>query len=305
MKKSPFFKETELMLRMIPHVSSESRFALKGGTAINFFLRDMPRLSVDIDLTYLPLEGREDSLKNIGQALKRIAVSIKKAMPGIKIQESVIKPLGQVAKLVVNDGKNQIKIEPNQIIRGTLFPCENHELSKKAEELFEISVSTTTLSEADIYGGKICAALDRQHPRDLFDIKILMDHEGITPEIQKAFVVYLSSHDRPMHEVIDPTRKDVRSIFENEFLEMTDERVTYEELVEIRENLVAHLKARLTDAERRFLISLKEGNPEWNFLGLEGIERLPAIQWKLQNIKKMDAAKHRESIAKLKAKLEM
>ncbi|MBI2071034.1 MAG: nucleotidyl transferase AbiEii/AbiGii toxin family protein [Elusimicrobia bacterium] len=293
------------MLRMIPHVSSESRFALKGGTAINFFLRDMPRLSVDIDLTYLPLEGREDSLKNIGQALKRIAVSIKKAMPGIKIQESVIKPLGQVAKLVVNDGKNQIKIEPNQIIRGTLFPCENHELSKKAEELFEISVSTTTLSEADIYGGKICAALDRQHPRDLFDIKILMDHEGITPEIQKAFVVYLSSHDRPMHEVIDPTRKDVRSIFENEFLEMTDERVTYEELVEIRENLVAHLKARLTDAERRFLISLKEGNPEWNFLGLEGIERLPAIQWKLQNIKKMDAAKHRESIAKLKAKLEM
>src|SRR3989338_6343141 len=107
-----------------------------------------------------------------------------------------------------------------------------------------------------------------------------MDNEGITPEIQKAFVVYLAGHDRPMHEVIDPTRKDVKSIFENEFLEMTDEPITYEELVETREKLVAHLKTQLTQAERRFLVALKEGNPEWNLLGLEGIERLPAVQWK-------------------------
>ena len=293
------------MLRMISHVSVESCFALKGGTAINFFLRDMPRLSVDIDLTYLPFEGREESLKNIGLALKRIAASIKKTMPGAKIQESILKPLGYVAKLVVSDGKDQIKIEPNQVIRGTLFPCKKRELSKKAEELFEFSVSTTTLSDADIYGGKICAALDRQHPRDLFDIKILMDNEGITPEIQKAFVIYLAGHDRPMHELVDPSRKDVQSIFENEFLEMTDEPITYEELVKTREELIAHLKAQLTQAERRFLVALKEGNPEWDLLGLEGVEKLPAIQWKLQNIKKMDAAKHRESLAKLKAKLEM
>ena len=58
MNNSPYFKQAQLMLRVIPHVAAETCFALKGGTAINLFLRDMPRLSVDIDLTYLPLEPR-------------------------------------------------------------------------------------------------------------------------------------------------------------------------------------------------------------------------------------------------------
>jgi len=94
MKDSPFFKQAELMLRVIPHVAGEQCFALKGGTAINLFLRDMPRLSVDIDLTYLPIEPRDRSLKNITDALKRIATSIKQAMPLVRVQESKVKGKG-------------------------------------------------------------------------------------------------------------------------------------------------------------------------------------------------------------------
>ena len=66
MKSSPFFKQVELLLRTLPYIAAEKCFALKGGTAINLFVRDMPRLSVDVDLTYLPVEPREESLGKIG-----------------------------------------------------------------------------------------------------------------------------------------------------------------------------------------------------------------------------------------------
>jgi hypothetical protein len=46
------------LIRVLPSIAEEACFALKGGTAINLFVRDMPRLSVDIDLTYLPVQPR-------------------------------------------------------------------------------------------------------------------------------------------------------------------------------------------------------------------------------------------------------
>ena len=112
MKNSPFFKQAELMVRVLPYVAVEKCFALKGGTAINLFLRDIPRLSVDIDLTYLPIEPREASLNNIHEALKRIAEAIRKFMPGAKVQEGI-------TKLFIITRDAQIKIEPNEVIRGT------------------------------------------------------------------------------------------------------------------------------------------------------------------------------------------
>ncbi len=304
MKDSPYFKQAELMLRTIPHVAAESCFALKGGTAINLFVRDMPRLSVDIDLTYLLVdEPRETALKNISEALSRITATIRKAVPGSKVQESQAQNPERIAKLVVAVGQTRIKIEPNEVIRGSVFPGEEHDLTPHAEEVFELSVSARTLSVADLYGGKLCAALDRQHPRDLFDVKVLLENEGITDEIRKAFVVYLASHDRPINELIDPTRKDIRQIYESEFSGMTVEKVEYDDLIAAREVLIGTLKKELTSEEKVFLVSLKEGQPRWGALGVEGIEKLPAIQWKLINIQKINKKKHAESLEKLKRKL--
>lgn len=298
MKNSPFFKQAELMVRVLPHVATERCFALKGGTAINLFFRNMPRLSVDIDLTYLPIEPRDLSLKNIRGALKRIAGVIRKSMPGVKVHEGP-------AKLFVRHNAVQIKVEPNEVIRGAVYPCEEHDLSPNAEKLFELSISITTLSLADLFGGKLCAAMDRQHPRDLFDIKLLLENEGITDDIRKAFVVYLASHDRPIHELIDPNRKDIRSIYENEFSGMTAVPVRYTDLIDARETLISIILKDLTSSERQFLLSLKEGHPRWELLGTEGIENLPAIQWKVMNILKMDKRKHAITLEKLRAKLEL
>ena len=172
MKDSPYYKQAELMLKTIPHVAAERSFALKGGTAINLFVRDMPRLSVDIDLTYLPVdEAREAALRNMSAALDRIAVEIKKSIPGTRIQETHAKNPDRVTRLTVAVGSTRIKIEPNEVIRGSVFPSEDRDLTRRAEDLFELSVTAQTLSLADLYAGKLCAALDHQHPRDLFDVR--------------------------------------------------------------------------------------------------------------------------------------
>jgi predicted nucleotidyltransferase component of viral defense system len=190
MDRSLFFAQVDLLLRILPYVMRDPRFALKGGSALNLFIRDLPRLSVDIDLTYLPIEDRDSTLANIGEILATISRDINRAMPQMTIQ-----PLkatdGRLRKLVVRSGLVTVKVEPNETIRGSVFPCELRDLAPQVEEEFGLFMSVQTLSLADLYGGKICAALDRQHPRDLFDVQMLLANEGLTPAIRTAFLVYL------------------------------------------------------------------------------------------------------------------
>lgn len=297
-----YVEQTRLMLRVLPFVAKEDCFALKGGTAINFFVRDMPRLSVDIDLVYLPINSREEALSGISAALKRIKADALRGLgQGFAIQEGVVG--GMTSKLFVKGPGGTVKVEPNFVLRGTVSAPAKRTASKKVVATFDLSASIMTVANTDLYGGKICAALDRQHPRDLFDIKILLENEGITPEIRKAFVVYLAGHSRPMHEVFDPSRLELKTLFEDGFRGMTDENVTLDELKETRERLIALLKADLSGEEKAFLVSLKEGAPDWKLLGVPGADKLPAIQWKLQNIRKMEEGKRQEQLGKLRKKL--
>ncbi|UCH93916.1 MAG: nucleotidyl transferase AbiEii/AbiGii toxin family protein [Candidatus Aminicenantes bacterium] len=300
MVKEIYFKQARLVLQLLPFVMKHDHFALKGGTAINFFVRDLPRVSIDIDLTYIPLENRTKSIENISNSLKDISRSFRKAMRNIRIVPKILADLNFWRGVIIEREGIVVKIEPNLIIRGTVFPCEERELSKDAEELFEISMSVRTLSLADMYGGKICAALDRQHPRDLFDIKLLLENEGLTDNIRKAFLVYLISHNRPIYELLNPGFVDTKSIFEKEFSGMTRIDIKYEELLEAKEELISKIKNHLTDDEKVFLLSFKKKEPDWNLLGLKGIGELPAVRWKLINLNKMSANKHLAALDKLK-----
>ena len=290
------------MVQILPHVTRETCFALKGGTAINLFLRDMPRLSVDIDLTYLPIEPRAQSLANIGQALNRVAASVEASVVGARAHRQN-SGHSHTNKIMIQTAVAQVKLEPNTVLRGTVFPHEERELVESAQDLFGASVEMQTLRTADLYGGKICAALDRQHPRDLFDIKVLMENEGVTKDIRKAFVIYLASHSRPISELLDPARKDIQKIYENDFVGMVVAPVEYEDLLTAREQLIRAVNKELTDQERRFLFSIKQGEPSWELLGIGEIEKLPALQWKLANVRRMNRQKHKEAVDKLKATL--
>lgn len=304
MRKSIFFPQADLLVQVLPFVHAEECFALKGGTAINFFVRDFPRLSVDIDLVYLPVEDRATTLQGIDAALRRIAVNIRRALPGLKVRAQ--QPVGQelLVKLGVRaPGGAEVIIEPSTVLRGVLHPVRNMTLVPKAVELFGRSATMRVVSLPDLYGGKICAALDRQHPRDLFDIHELLKNEGLTADIRKAFVVFLASHDRPMNELLTPNRKDLRQVYADQFSGMTLEPVALPVLEAARDELITRINAELAPGEREFLVSLKRLEPRWELLGLPEIERLPGPQWKLYNLRRMDAAKRQAAETQLRAKL--
>ena len=304
MRDSVFFPQADLLVQALPFVHAEACFALKGGTAINFFVRDFPRLSVDIDLVYLPVEDRAATLRGIDAALQRVAAAVRRALPGVQVREQ--RPLGAkgVVKLALRArGGAEVVIEPNTVLRGTLHPTVDRTLAPKAVALFGRSATMRVVSLPDLYGGKLCAALDRQHPRDLFDVHGLLEAEGLNDEIRRALVVFLASHDRPMGELLTPNLKDLGQVYADQFSGMTNDPVSLVVLEETRTRLIARINAELTGPERKFLLSLKRREPQWDLLGLPGVERLPGPQWKLYNLRKMKPEKHAEAVARLKEKL--
>ncbi len=303
MKDPNYFYQVELLLKIIPYVMADSRFALKGGTAINLFLRNMPRLSVDIDLTYTVLESRKDTLRYFNEELPKVITIIEQYLPEIhgfveRTQE------GDVVRLNFYNEKVQIKVDVNHVLRGYVNPCLQLDLCEKAQEQFATYASVKCMSFEDLYAGKICAALDRQHPRDLFDVKILLDNEGYSEQLRKTFIVYLISNNRPIAESLCPNRQDITKAFKLDFEGMAFWPTDYEELIHTREILIELVNEKLTDKERQFLISLKRGEPDWSLVDIPKIDEFPSVRWKLLNIKKMPAEKRKEAIQKLEKILE-
>lgn len=300
-----YLKQVRLLLQLLPLINKQDCFALKGGTAINMFIRNMPRLSVDIDLTYLPVEPREIFLENITKQLELLHENILQEYPACNVRKLYTKKNRQLFKLLISYSGASVKIEPNLVLRGTVFPVENMSLCELAQNEFITYCRVKALSFADLYAGKICAALSRQHPRDLFDIKILLEEEGITDKVRQAFVVYLSSNPRPMGELLAPNLQDLEGVFNKEFMGMVAEECDYQHLLHCRGKLVAKIKQELTDEERKFLLSIKLGEPDWQLLPNLKIHNLPALNWKVMNVRKMEANKHQQAVDKLKRILEL
>ncbi len=297
--------QVELLLNVLPYVAEEKCFALKGGTAINLFIWNMPRLSVDIDLCYLPIKSRQESLEEIAEAIKRLKKRIESELSGSKVLARTVGEINTATSFTVELNRVQIKCEVNFVLRGTVFPTSVATLCADAKAEFKADAEIETLSIADLYGGKFCAALDRQHPRDLFDVKLLLENRGITPQITTAFVVYLASHSRPMNELLNPTWKDLTEIFNKEFQGMPRRPISLDELANARGLMFEQLKSGLTASQKQFLVSIKEGTPEWEALGVEGIEKLPALRWKVLNVKKMAKDKREGELRKLKSALDL
>jgi len=298
-----FRQQVELLIRCLPEVQKQNCFALKGGTAINLFIRDMPRLSVDIDLVYIPIEPRAETLTNIEDALSKMANDIESSIHGSTITK--LSKQNHINKLFIEHDGVTVKIEPNIVQRGLIFETEEKFLCESAEIEFEASVTATTIAEAELYGSKITAALDRQHPRDLFDVKLLLENEGITDDIRKSLIVYLASHPRPINELLNPNLKNIEQEFRTQFQGMSNKPVELTELLTAREILIHQINNDLTENERRFLLSVKIGEPDYSLIDTPNIEKLPAIQWKLQNITKMEKLKHQDAVEELRKVLNL
>ncbi len=180
-------QQVQLLIQILPFVSEEECFALKGGTAINLFVRNLPRLSVDIDLTYLPIKDRNEALAEIEQALKRIAQRILERLPNTNVQMNSSPNDGTITKMQVQRGRTYIKVEVTPVLRGCVYDPEVREVSLRVEDEFGFA-EIKVVSFADLYAGKLVAALDRQHPRDLYDVRDLLANEGVDDDLRQAFL---------------------------------------------------------------------------------------------------------------------
>jgi len=280
-----YLDSARMLTRVAPLVLVDNTFALKGGTAINLFVRDMPRLSVDLDLVFpdhtLP---REQALRCINEAIRQSAARLQKQ--GFQTHAPAAVDSGET-KLLVRRGSIEVKIEVNFVMRGTIHPVRMVSLRQNARDTLQVDLGIPVASLEDVYGGKLVAAMDRQHPRDLFDVLQLFAHEGITAGIRRAFVVYLASHNRPVHEVLFPPLRDIRQEFQHNFTGMTAEAVEFDALLAARERMLRELQQGLSADERRFLLSLVAAEPEWPLLGVPHLEQLPGLRWKLHNLEEL------------------
>ena len=294
--------QVRLLMRLLPVIAEEGAFALKGGTAINLFIRDMPRLSVDIDLTYLEIEDYQTSITNIAAALERIKAALEKNAPELKIQQ--IAGGGNLpTRLLAGMGNIFVKVETSPVLRGAVHAPIVMQVSDAVQDAYGFA-EMNVLSFEDLYGGKIHAALDRQHPRDLFDVYQLYENEGLSDSLFRTFLIYLASSSRPPHELLSPNPVNLDDAFEKEFRGMTQDDVSIKVLEETRSRLVNDIQSRLAGNTGRFLLSLHDAQPDFDLIGLPEAEALPAIHWKLENLRKLkenNPGKHKAQRAQIEA----
>ena len=282
MMDKAYVETVRLLLDATPVVFEIPHFAMKGGTAINLFVEDMPRLSVDIDVVYTDYQASRDAaLGSIARGLDTACGRLIRMGIGAELSTTKI---GDEIKLFVRRGRHQVKIEVNHVFRGTVLPVTPQRLTAAARMQFTTELSAPVLATSELYGSKLVAAMDRQHPRDLFDVRNLLDPGGLTAEVVECFVCYLAGHNRPVHEVLFSSDREIESAFNNEFMGMTRSPVTLAELQDVRQELRRALPAMLTPNQRQFLLDLVAGEPDWKLMQCPHLSQLPAIRWKLQNL---------------------
>lgn len=289
-------KQVALLIRIMPSVYRIKDFAVHGGTAINLFHKDMPRYSVDIDLTYILIQDRQTSLNTINRHLLTLKELIERSVPNIRV---VHKP--DVWKLQCTCEGATVKIEVNGTKRGVIGDTEDRLLCRRAQEVFQMACKARTVSFSQLYGGKITAALSRQHPRDLFDCRYM--EVDTFDKVRDGFLLCLLGSDKPILESLRPNPIDQVNALENQFEGMSDIPFSYTEYEETRCWLISYINNSLTEADKHLLLTFEEGQPDWALCPVGDLSDYPSVKWKLQNIEKLKAhnkKKYDQLISKLK-----
>lgn len=274
----------QLLVDILPVLAKETRFALKGGTAINLFEHDLPRLSVDIDLTWLPMQDFEADVKAMSAALEQLAGTLRARPLQLQVQTSGGATTGGITRLICCRGRARVQIETTPVMRGAVHPVRTMVVRPKVEQAFGFT-STQVLNFSDLYAGKLAAALSRQHPRDLFDIGLLLEDERADATLWRTFLVYLTCSPKPAWELLDPREPvDFEAVFDARFRGMTAEPVTAAQLLENRARLLLWISAKLEKSSCDFLWSVEDEQPDFGVIGLEGAAALPGVGRKLRNL---------------------
>lgn len=281
----------QLLVDVLPVLAQEPRFALKGGTAINLFEHDLPRLSVDIDLAWLPMQDYAVDSVQIEAAMAQLADVLRARPWQLQVQLSAGEGGRVATRLVVSRGRARVQIETTPVMRGTVHPVREMVVRPKVEEAFGFA-SVQVLDFADLYAGKLAAALSRQHPRDLFDVSLLLEDERADGTLWRTFLVYLTCSPKPAWEMLAPREPaDFEATFNAHFRGMTSEPVSVEQLLQSRARLLERVAAWLDQPSQAFLRSVEAEQPDFGLIDLHHALDLPGVRRKLHNLAQRSEAK--------------
>jgi predicted nucleotidyltransferase component of viral defense system len=297
-----YAERVKLLVEILPTLAEEKRFALKGGTAINLFEHDLPRLSVDIDLTWLPVGDFANDTREISAALEKIGGTLRSGPLRLQVQTSGTEATG-VHRLIANRKRARVQIETTPVMRGTVHPVRTMRVSSGVEQTFGFA-EMQVLDFADLYAGKLCAALSRQHPRDLFDMQPLLADGPLDERLWRTFLVYLTCSPKPAAEMLAPQEpRGFEQIFEANFQGMTATPVTAASLMEVRARLLRRVSELLDAPSRAFLVSIEREAPDFSLIGLPHAANLPGVRRKLDNLGRRSTAKRDDDYEQLLAAL--
>jgi hypothetical protein len=300
----PFRERLRLLTELLPLVARENSFALKGGTAINLFVHDLPRLSVDIDLTWLPVGDFDTDRRAITEALTALAAALR--APPLRLHVAASAPAGAdgITRLIASRPGARVQIETTPVMRGTVHPVQTMAVQARVQTDFGF-VEMQVLDFADLYAGKLAAALSRQHPRDLFDVGLLLESGRLDINLWCTVLVYLTASPKPVWELLEPAEpRDLAMAFRTQFDGMTATPITLEQLIETRQRLLAQLPTLMDANARAFLLSVEQESPDFDLIGLPQAAQLPGIRRKLQNLARRSAAKKEADYRQLAETLE-
>lgn len=299
---SRYAERVKLLVEILPTLAEEQRFALKGGTAINLFEHDLPRLSVDIDLTWLPVGDFTSDAREISAALEKIGETLRSGPMRLQVQTSGTEAAG-VHRLIASRNRSRVQIETTPVMRGTVHPVRTMRVRPGVERDFGFA-EIQVLDFADLYAGKLSAALSRQHPRDLFDMQPLLDDGRLDERLWRTFLVYLTCSTKPAAEMLAPQEpRNFEQIFTAHFQGMTAAPVTAASLLDVRARLLTRISELLDASSRAFLESVEREAPDFNLIGLPHAAELPGVQRKLTNLGQRSVAKRAADYAQLAAVL--
>jgi predicted nucleotidyltransferase component of viral defense system len=288
----------ELLETLRMHPFLEPRIALKGGTALNLFVFDVPRLSVDIDVNYIGAVDRETmraERPTMDQAIEAVCGRL-----GIQVKRLPIDHAGGKWRLSYTTATGlpgTLELDVNYLLRTPLWP-------RAAADSRRVGAFAATgipmLDVHELAAGKLAALFGRTASRDLFDVRELLRNGGLDREkLRLGFVVYGGINRRDWREVslddvqTDPDEVDrlLRPMLRGD---MVPERI---DLVPWTKQLVADCRDMLSVVlplephEREFLDELNDrGEIAAEFLtedvGLKGVIRNhPGLAWKALNVR--------------------
>ena len=211
----------------------------------------------------------------------------------------IIKP--ENSKLLCEFHGMQVKIEVNQTKRGIVGgDLLRMPVCDRVQEEFGLYCEADIVPLTLLYGGKIAAALSRQHPRDMFDVKYM---EYPFENTREGLLFCLLSGDRPIHESFAPRMIDQHDALERQFAGMTEMPFTYEDFAQTRARLVNDVNSLMTLQDKRFLICFESAEPDWDNFEFSYFRDFPSVKWKLLNLcrlKKQNSGKLAAEVQKLR-----